>query len=86
MEKGATDGRDNTARRGAMDKPRLVYVPREDATPEGELSALAAVYAYVLECHERNEVAADVGEDEGRTEDGREGGAPEKHPAKEDSA
>jgi hypothetical protein len=46
---------------------------------------LAAVYAYVIECHKWKEVAAE-GDDEGRTEDGREGGAPEKHPAKEDSA
>ena len=27
---------------------RVVYRPRESATPEGELSALAAVYRFIL--------------------------------------
>jgi hypothetical protein len=31
-----------------MDSPRIVYQPREDATPEVELSALAAVYKFVV--------------------------------------
>ena len=38
-----------------MARPRLYYVLREDDTPEGELSALAAVYRFVLECHEQRE-------------------------------
>jgi hypothetical protein len=42
--------------------PRIEYVPREDATPEGELAALAAVYALVIQAHERNIVAAPVNE------------------------
>ena len=29
-------------------KPSIVYRPREDATPEAELDALAACYRYVL--------------------------------------
>jgi hypothetical protein len=37
---------------------RVTYVPREDATPEGELAALAAVYALVIQAHERNKAAA----------------------------
>jgi hypothetical protein len=41
-----------------MDDPRLDYLPREDATPEGELAALAAVYALVIQTHERNMAAA----------------------------
>ena len=28
---------------------RIAYVPRPDATPEGELSALAAIYRLVLD-------------------------------------
>ena len=28
--------------------PRLVYTPRQDATPEGELNALACVYRFIL--------------------------------------
>jgi hypothetical protein len=30
-------------------KPSIVYRPREDATPENELNALACVYRFVLE-------------------------------------
>jgi hypothetical protein len=37
-----------------MDDTRLDYLPREDATPEGELAALAAVYSLVIQAHERN--------------------------------
>ena len=33
----------------AMNSPHVVYVPRPDAEPETELSALAAVYMFVLE-------------------------------------
>ena len=43
-----------------MDNPRLVYVPRQDATLEGELAALAAVYAFVIQAHEQNKSAAPV--------------------------
>ena len=35
-----------------MDKVRISYFPREDATPEGELAALVAIYRYVLERHD----------------------------------
>jgi hypothetical protein len=35
-----------------MDSPRVVYVPRPDATPETELSALASVYAFTLQRHQ----------------------------------
>jgi hypothetical protein len=31
-----------------VDNPRIAYAPRPDATPEGELNALANVYRYVL--------------------------------------
>lgn len=60
-----------------MDKPRLVYLPREDATPEGELCALAEVYRFVLGCHEQKEEVAEVCEDGDGTEDGQEGGSSE---------
>ena len=69
-----------------MDKLRLVYIPREDATPEGELSALAAVYAYVLECHERKEAVAKVGDDEERPEGGHTGGPPKQGTDKDGGA
>jgi hypothetical protein len=31
-----------------MSSPRITYAARQDATPEGELNDLAAVYAFVL--------------------------------------
>jgi hypothetical protein len=36
-----------------MGSTRLTYSPRPDATPESELDALAAVYAFVLKCQEQ---------------------------------
>jgi hypothetical protein len=35
-----------------MSKPTVTYAPRPDATPEGELDALANIYAYILRCAE----------------------------------
>ncbi len=46
-----------------VNKPRLDYVPREDATPEGELAALAAVFAFVIQAHERKKAAASPDKD-----------------------
>jgi hypothetical protein len=47
-----------------MSSSRIIYRPREDATPEGELAALAAVYEFALrsknaapepdDCHDAN--------------------------------
>jgi hypothetical protein len=31
-----------------MNSPRIVYVPRPDATPEAELNTLAEIYKFVL--------------------------------------
>ena len=31
-----------------MSSTRITYTPRPDATPEGELNALAAVYRFIL--------------------------------------
>jgi hypothetical protein len=42
--------------------PRVTYTPRPDATPEGELTALAAVYAFVIQAHEQKKVAATANE------------------------
>ena len=52
METDAKDVKQDGARRDALDETRLVYVPREDATPEGELAALTAAYSFVIRCHE----------------------------------
>lgn len=45
-----------------MGKHRLTYIPLPDATPERKLDALAAVYAFILECHERRKVADSTGD------------------------
>ena len=34
-----------------MSNPPIFYTPRPDATPEGELNALASVYRFILDCH-----------------------------------
>jgi hypothetical protein len=44
VEATNSDGRDGL---------RVTYVPREDATPEGELAALAAVYAFVIQAYQQ---------------------------------
>jgi len=31
-----------------MSNPRLIYTPHQDATPEGELNALASIYRFIL--------------------------------------
>jgi hypothetical protein len=44
------------------DKDNIRYTPLPDATPESELDALAAVYAFVLDCHASRGVAGCVGD------------------------
>ena len=44
------------------DKENIRYTPLPDATPESELDALAAVYAFVLECRGYKEVADATGD------------------------
>jgi hypothetical protein len=45
-----------------------VYAPRPDATPEGELSALAAVYAFVLDCRTNTKTTQPGGPDDDEKE------------------
>jgi hypothetical protein len=47
-------------------KATITYTPRPDATPETELNALAAVYAFVLDCHSKKIPAP---EPDGRNDD-----------------
>ena len=37
-----------------MSNPRIAYAPRPDATPEGELNALASIYRFVLDSAQKN--------------------------------
>ncbi len=50
-----------------MPEQGITYSTRPDATPETELSALAAVYRFVLDCHAKKEAAP-----ESRPEDEKE--------------
>jgi hypothetical protein len=52
MESNARDAKLTDAPHGAPARACVYYVPREDVTPAGELAALAAVYRFVLECHD----------------------------------
>jgi len=45
-----------------MHKPTLGYTPLPDATPESELDALAAVYAFIRGCHEHRKGADSTGD------------------------
>ena len=49
-----------------MSSPVISYTPRPDATPEAEISALSAVYSFILECREKRatpESRADAGKE-----------------------
>jgi hypothetical protein len=47
------------------DAPRITYSSRPDATPETELSALAAIYKLCLENHVKKEAAPESRPDDG---------------------
>jgi hypothetical protein len=49
-----------------MTSPRITYAPRPDATLEAELSALANVYRFVLDCHAKKEAAPESRPDDAR--------------------
>ena len=48
-----------------MNSPRFTYTSRPDATPEAELSALAAVYRFILDCHAKKMAAEPAPEPDG---------------------
>lgn len=48
--------------KGASAKPYVTYAPCPDATPEGELAALAAVYAFVIQAYQQKKAAAPANE------------------------
>ena len=65
METNAKDAKCESARRDAKGSPSVTYTPRPDASPEGELTALANVYRFLLDRHERrdDDLAADSAEE-----------------------
>jgi hypothetical protein len=48
-----------------VDKPTIAYTPLPNATPESELDALVAVYAFVLEAHAKKKAATPSGPENG---------------------
>ena len=52
METNATDAKCESARRDAKGSPSVSYTPGPDASPEGELTALANVYRFLLDRRE----------------------------------
>lgn len=49
-----------------MDSPRLTYAPLREATHETEISALASVYRFVLDCRAKKEAAPESRPDAGK--------------------
>jgi hypothetical protein len=49
--------------------PRITYIPLPDASPESELDALVAIYAFVLETHAKKKAAVPSGPENGVKED-----------------
>jgi hypothetical protein len=43
---------------GDAANPHVTYAARPDATPEGELAGLSAVYEFVIRAHEQKKAAA----------------------------
>jgi hypothetical protein len=53
--------------RSSVSKPAISYTPRLDTTPEAELGALSAVYAFILQKHrERQKATLPGGPEDGR--------------------
>ena len=50
---------------GRASRSVVTYAPRPDATPEGELSALVAIYQLCLSSHARKEAAPKSRPDDG---------------------
>jgi hypothetical protein len=82
----AREARSREAERPAVEKdepgpaggPPVAYAPRYDATAEGELAALAAVYRFVLDRHEAKRAAGADGGEEG-AEHGTITGSSQRH-------
>ncbi len=49
-----------------MNRSAIAYTPRPDASPETEISALASVYRFVLDCRAKKEAAPESRPDDAR--------------------
>ena len=61
MKTDAKDAGADDLQRGATGSLHVSYTPREDATPEGEIAALAAVFNYILFQRPEQKKTAGVG-------------------------
>ena len=52
-----TSGGRSIGKGAVSNASRITYTPRPDATPESELSALAAVYKFLLDLHTGRDAA-----------------------------
>jgi hypothetical protein len=62
LETDAKDVKPKRAQRGAKNNPSVTYTPHSDATPEGELAALGAVYAFAIQAHKQKKAVASAEE------------------------
>ena len=53
-----------------MDSKRLTHVRLPDVTPENDLDSLAAIYRFIIECHESKK-AADASGDRNEVKEAR---------------
>lgn len=70
MERNEKDAKLSGARSGATGSPCVSYAPREGATPEGEITALAAVYRYCLFQRREDQKTARAGDGKEAAEQG----------------
>ncbi len=52
---------------------QITYAPRQAATPESEVAALANVYRYIFDCHAKKKATRPGGPDAGKEIDERSG-------------
>ncbi len=53
-QNGDKQGASRRPNRPTGDAPRVVYTPNLDATPQGELAAIASAYRFVIERAQRS--------------------------------
>ena len=53
-----------------MDRPSITYALRTDTTQEAEISTLANVYRFVLDCHAKKEAAPESRPDDEKERSG----------------
>jgi len=48
-----------------VDKPVIAYAPRANALPETEITVLASIYRFILDCHAKKMAAEPAPEPDG---------------------